>query len=233
MYFKLEYLRIIHYFYFFLGVIDIFLSIIAWNEFRKISIALVLIGLFNLYFSYIANLKIQELFIESKLYSILAHVLIAAMSISYYYVSLIKIPFFAFLQTILLITSYISIFTFLILILIKFNFNRKILLFFGISKQHRGMEKVIFLEKEKNLFFEEVFNLADIAVLKSYVIGTDKKIDDLLCDIETTTTTSNCLWKIKFLFMYLYEKELDETKDKNEKEKINDIISKVKTQLNY
>ena len=233
MYFKLEYLRIIHYFYFFLGVIDIFLSIIAWNEFRKISIALVLIGLFNLYFSYIANLKIHELLIESKIYSILSHILIVAMSISYYYVSLIKISFFAFLQTIFIITSYISIFTFLILILIKFNFNRKLLVFFGISKQHRGMEKVIFLEKEKNLFFEEVFNLADIAVLKSYVIGTDKKIDDLLCDIETTTTTSNCLWKIKFLFMYLYEKELDETKDKNEKEKINDIIAKVKNQLNY
>ena len=233
MYFKLEYLRIIHYFYFFLGIIDIFLAVLSWGEFKKISIVIATIGFINLYFSYIANLKIQELFIESKIYSILAHLLIVSMAISYYYVSLIKIPFFAFLQTLLLITSYIGIFTLLIIFLGKFDFNRKILLFLGISKQHRGMYKVIFLEKEKKAAFENLFILADIDMLKSYVIGTSKKIDDLLCDIEDTTTTNNRLWKIKFLFIYLYEREIEQNEDSSEKEKNKKIISLLKKQLDY
>ena len=232
VYFKLEYFRIIHYFYFFLSVLDVIIAFVGWGNFRKISIAVSVIGLVNLYFSYISELKIRELFVGSKTYWVLSHLLIVILTVAYYFISISKIPFPVFLQTMFLITCYISIFSSLILIFIRFDFTRKMLLFFSLSKQHLGVEKIIVLEEEKTPLFREIFAAVDMDVLKSYVIGTSDKIDNLLDEIEDAKTTGNCLWKIKFLFIYLYERKLENSGSSSEKERIANTIAYIKKQLN-
>ena len=232
MYFKIEYFRVIHYFYFYLGISDFFSAILGWSDFQKKSIVLIIIGLVNLYFSYRAELKIRELIVEGKIFWVFSHILIVGMTVAYCLILSDKISFVAFLQSTLLITSYIGVFTSLILILIKLNFFRKIIFVLGISKQQFGIKTVLLLKNEKYPLFKEVFDIGGINILKSYTIGASKKIDDILCEIESTRNRGNCLWQVKFLFIYLYEKELRETKQSHKKEKIKRVISMLKKLLN-
>ncbi|MFH1431862.1 MAG: hypothetical protein ABIG84_01475 [archaeon] len=65
--------------------------------------------------------------------------------------------------------------------------------------------------------FEEIFNITDINLLRSYSIDESEKIDRILSEIENTSTMTNLSWDIRFLFIDLYEKKLGETKEPHKK----------------
>ncbi len=230
MYFKIEYFRIIHYFYFYLGSIGAISAFAAWSGFQQKGIVLLVMALANLYFSYRAELKVREIVIESRLYNILSHILIAGMALAYYFIFIGREKF-AFFESTLLITTYVCTFTSLMLVLFKLDFFRKLMLFLEISKEHIAIKRILLLKEKKSTCFKDVFDSVDTEMLKSYSVGTSQKIDSALRGIFDAATMDNVLWNLKFLFIYLYERKLPETKEPYKKEKIIKTISKLKENL--
>lgn len=231
MYFRIEYYRTFHYFYFYLAASAAFSAAFGWSDYWKKSIILIAMALACAYYSYRAELKVRELIVESRTHQILSRTLIIGLAAAYQMIFINRNLFFASIDSTLILTTYIAIFTALIIILSRFNFTENIKLYFGISKAHLGAKKVIALEKESYRLFEEVFSLVDTNVLKSYTIGTSKQIDSALCDVADSETRDSLLWNMRFLFIYIYEIKLETTGDSEKIEKFEKAISNLKKQL--
>ena len=231
MRFSIEYFRTLHYFYFYLAASAAFTAFLAWSDFQKKSIILIIMALACAYYSYRTELKVKELIVESRPHQILSRTLIICLAAAYQMIFISQNLFFASIDSTLIIITYIAIFTALILILSRFNFTDNIKMYFGISKAHLGRRKAIALKNETHPQFEEVLGLVDTNVLKSYTIGTSKQIDKALSDIADSQTQDSLLWNIRFLFIYLYELKLDTTSDNEKIEKFKKAITALKKQL--
>ncbi|RLG14386.1 MAG: hypothetical protein DRN66_02090 [Candidatus Nanohalarchaeota archaeon] len=232
-FFGFKHYKIMSYFYFFLGFIDFFIAFFAWSEFKRTGLVLVIAGLVNFYICYLLEMKNRQLFIESIASRIFSYLVIIVITIVYSLLSISKTPLFIFAQTILAVTVYIGIFSLVIFVLIKIGVTKEIFMFFGFSKEHIGIKKVIFLKNERYSLLNDLFAVVDINLVESYVVGDSQKIDNLLREIEDSKNILNSLWTIRFLFISLYEKELAETEKESEKEEIKRTINAIKKQMNY
>jgi len=227
----IEYFRTLHYFYLNLATSAAISAAFGWRDYERKSIILIIMALACVYYSYRAELKVRELIVESRMHQILSRTLIIFLAAAYQIIFISQNLFFASLDSTLIITTYITIFTALIIVLSRFNFTDNIKMYFGISKAHVGAKKVIAIENETHQMFEEIFSLVDTGILKSYTIGTSKQIDNALSDIADSQTRDSLLWNIRFLFIYLYELKLDTTSDNEKIEKFKKAITALKKQL--
>lgn len=207
IYINIEYLQIIHYYYFFMGVFSFFSAVIFTTAFPyyglMFSLLFVLHLLLSWYLSWVMVKRLREELVFNIVRYTINHVFItfltAGLTIMFWYLNLFQE--LVFMRVILTINFFVFFIGALWYLFTRFEVVRKLFIFRDIKRLDKAKGIAISLGKERGMPIPPE--------IKKYKTGSDKEIDGILFSIWEQKNRDEVEDVVKEFFILFYEKGIE------------------------